>query len=99
VLFVDRSAEVYDVGSGTFAPTEGAMIMGRSGAAAESLPNGTVLIAGGISQFWCVFYDPVVDSFSAGPVTFARFGLSAITLADGSVLLAGGGPIAAQIYK
>jgi hypothetical protein len=119
VLFVGISAEIYDVASGTFTLTMGAMIIGRSAADAALLPNGTVLIAGGMSEGLGVFYsggdmpvptgeridafqteiyDPVVDSFSAGPVIFARYGSSATTLADGSVLLAGGGPMAAQIY-
>jgi hypothetical protein len=81
---------------GEIAPT-GGMAAGRSGHTATLLPNGKVLIAGGMERDGSIFgtaelYDPTTARFrpTAGSMTTPRVGHSAALLRDGRVLLAGG---------
>ena len=93
------SAEVYDVSTGTFTPAGQMKFPRWSWHTATLLPDGTVLIAGGVSHYsdrsrttyTAEIYDPVTRSFlPAGSLAEARMGHTATALADGSVLLIGG---------
>ncbi|HTS56297.1 MAG TPA: kelch repeat-containing protein [Terriglobales bacterium] len=76
---------------------------------ATLLPNGKVLLAGGVSEDFGYFsiaelYDPSTDTFSAtGNMTIARAGHTATLLTDGTVLAAGGqlysSLISAELYN
>jgi hypothetical protein len=90
------SAELYDPASGTFTAT-GDLTVPRLGHTATLLPDGRVLIAGGIetrdaSLFASAeLYDPATGSFTrTGNMTSARALQTATLLADGRVLLAAG---------
>lgn len=81
---------------GEIAPT-GAMSVARSGHTATLLPNGLVLIAGGMERNGAIFgtaelYDPATGRFraTAGSMSTPRVGHSATLLGDGRVLFAGG---------
>jgi hypothetical protein len=96
-------AELYDPATGTFSAT-GPMGTPRVAAAAASLPDGGVLLAGGAETFtkikrsWYTspttigeLFDPVTGTFSpTDPMARPRSGAVAVGLADGSVLVAGG---------
>ena len=98
--------------AGTFAPT-GAMTTPRWGHTATMLPNGKVLVAGGIAGGDPVdgttvllasaeLYDPSAGAFTpTGSMLTARWQATATLLADGRVLIAGGSnalPGSAEIY-
>jgi len=74
----------------------GSMTTPRYGAVAAPLPNGEVLIAGGINSSGGVLssaevYDPATGTFSAtGSMTTPRAGAVAAPLPNGEVLIAGG---------
>ena len=80
---------------GTFTAT-GSMLNRRTEHTATLLPNGKVLIAGGISQFGqgissAELYDPSTGGFSAtGSMSETRISHTATLLPDGQVLIAGG---------
>ena len=81
---------------GEIAPI-GSMKSARSGHTATLLPNGLVLIAGGMERNGSIYgtaelYDPARGRFraTAGAMTTPRVGHSAALLQDGRVLLAGG---------
>jgi Galactose oxidase, central domain len=61
---------------------------------ATLLPNGQVLVAGGIVQvgvFTAELYDPVAGTFTeTGSLTTPRYEHSATLLNDGTVLMVGG---------
>jgi Galactose oxidase, central domain len=107
------SAELYDPFTGTFSIT-GDMTTARTGHTTTLLPNGKVLIAGGVSNLNTPFnssflasaelYDPSAGTFiSTGNMTAARALHTSTLLSDGKILRAGGaghgGPLAsAELY-
>ena len=102
-----QSAEIFDPATGSFSPT-GPMTIGRTAAAAASLPDGRVLVAGGFCDLCpggpgnrqsAEIFDPATGSFSpTGPMNVPRYGDAAAPLPDGRVLIAGGGSQSAEIY-
>src|SRR6476660_5446673 len=78
---------------GTFSPT-GGMSIGRYGHIATLLPNGQVLIAGGLdgnSLAGAELYDPATGLFSStGSMSTARYNHTATLLPNGKVLVTGG---------
>ena len=64
-----HSAEIYDPATNSWSPT-GSMIHGRTDHTATLLPNGKVLVAGGVNANICSsdttteLYDPVTGSWS-----------------------------------
>jgi hypothetical protein len=95
------ASEVYDPATNSFSAT-GAMGTPRYAHTATLLPNGKVLIAGGISTanvgtftenvlLTAELYDPATGAFtSTGSLGTARGGHTATLLANGKVLVAGG---------
>ena len=88
------SAELYDPGSGTFAPA-GSMSAVRYDATATLLPNGQVLVAGGsnssgFSLSSAESYDPTTNTFRPVVMATPRAGQTATLLSDGRVLVVGG---------
>jgi hypothetical protein len=91
-------AELYDPGTGVFAPT-GSLLQPIGGATATRLQDGRVLIAGGYDTGAtqlsdpspAELYDPATGKFTAtGSLAQPRSGHTATLLADGEVLIAGG---------
>jgi hypothetical protein len=93
------SAEIYDPTTGTFSST-GPMAEGRSHHAATLLPDGRVLVSGGvtsggdsISLASAELFDPATGTFTpTGPMTDGRVYHTATVLSDGRVLVTGGCP-------
>ena len=93
------SAEIYDPATGTFSPA-GPLAEGRSHHAATLLPDGRVLISGGVtsggdsvSLASAELFDPATGTFSpTGPMTDGRVYHTATVLSDGRVLVTGGCP-------
>ncbi len=92
------SAELFDPRTGTFTPT-GSMAITRHGHAATLLPDGRVLVAGGLSPDLqgtdladsVEIYDPATGRFTpAGRMLKPRAEHQATLLGDGTVLLSGG---------
>ena len=96
-------AELYGPLTSTFAAT-GRMTANRSFPSATLLPDGTLLIASGISA---ELYDPATGTFtSTGRMTTGRAGHTATLLPGGTVLMAGGQDVVgnfagaiAEIYR
>jgi hypothetical protein len=95
-IFGLDTAELYDPVLQTFTPTHGTMTTPRVDHTATLLPDGTVLIAGGINSVTvssAEIYDPAMDSFHAtGNMTKARGAHAAVLLQNGKVLIVGGDP-------
>jgi hypothetical protein len=97
------TAELYNPATGTFSPT-GNMNQARDGASSTLLPNGKVLIAGGVyftgPNYYTLtvhylasaeLYDPATGTFTlTGSLNTARNGQTTTVLNNGDVLLAGG---------
>ena len=97
------TAELYNPSTGTFSPT-GNLNVARAGPSSTLLPNGKVLIAGGVYYTGtppynlvanylasAELYDPATGTFTlTGSLHTARSSNTATVLADGDVLLAGG---------
>lgn len=92
-----NTAEIYDPSSGTFSGA-GAMTTARTRHFAQSLANGQILIAGGLTSpasanatASAEIYDSATGSFSAiAPMQASRSFMAAASLTDGQVLVAGG---------
>jgi hypothetical protein len=107
------SAELFDPKTGTFGPT-GSLVgptgsMARSDHTATLLPDGRVLIAGGVRPgplppaVSAVLYDPATGTFSpTGSMSSPRADHTATLLPDGRVLIAGGqlneNPASAEVF-
>src|SRR5215510_1197014 len=110
-VLASSGAELYDPASGSFRPT-GNMTTGRYYHTATSLPDGTVLIAGGEGNPYsnpaattgAEIYDPATGAFSrTGDMTTEHIYHKATLLLDGRVLLTGGytseyAPASAELY-
>ncbi|MFI7121768.1 Kelch repeat-containing protein [Amycolatopsis sp. NPDC049868] len=93
------SVEIYDVDSGKWGPAR-SMSEPRFGHTATLLPNGKVLVAGGLNArdaksnhtlASAELYDPETDTWSVtGSMHDARAESQAVLLPDGRVLVAGG---------
>ncbi len=95
---IDGSAELYDPATGLFTGTPG-MSIPRQHHSATLLPDGRVLIAGGLTTgpLWnvttktCEIYDPATGTFSpTGAMHDTRMSHTATLLPDGKVLMAAG---------
>jgi hypothetical protein len=92
-------AELYNPADGGFRPV-GPMLSARAHHSATLLPNGLVLLAGGVDAAGNVLadaelYDPVAGSFTITKfMTTARAFHAATLLADGRVLVTGGEAVA-----
>jgi hypothetical protein len=88
------SVELYDPATGHWT-TGGSLRQARAFAASAMLPDGRVLVTGGISPTGLLasseIYDPAAGTWSAAdPMGTPRAYVAATALADGSVLVAGG---------
>jgi hypothetical protein len=90
-----RAAQVFDPVSGSFAATGDMLDVHGPGVAATRVPDGRVLVTGGIAGTDPVptgeLFDPQADSFGEGAVMSSRRAFHAqVLLPDGTVLVAGG---------
>lgn len=110
VLFVSSAGgQLYDPVTGLFSAT-GSMVTPRNFSTSTLLPNGKVLIAGGVDVNLvplasAELYDPVTGLFSAtGSMSTGRTGDAATLLPNGAVLISGGSNAAgllatAELFK
>ncbi len=106
---VQETAEIFTEATRSFAAT-GSMGVARGRHAAAPLPDGRVLITGGlvpagvgpatIDDKTAEIFDPATGTFSpTGDMTVTRFNHTAIALNDGRVLVVGGnGRNSAEVY-
>jgi len=92
--FARAGAELFDPATGKWSLTS-SLTLPRYGYAAALLPNGKVLVAGGINrlenQLVAEIYDPVAGKWAqTASLKFPRVNSTAITLPNGTVLLVGG---------
>jgi hypothetical protein len=94
---LDRDAELFVLGAGSRQPTGGEMVTRRWGHTATTLPDGRVLLAGGVAAgtgeatATAELLDPVAETFTAtGALADARAYHAAALLEDGRVLVVGG---------
>jgi Bacterial Ig-like domain (group 2)/Galactose oxidase, central domain len=103
------TAELYDPLTGAFTVV-GTMTAPRAGHTATLLPDGKVLITGGLTDSSLAgrdgtdtaeIYDPAKASFLATnkPMVVKRWAHTATLLPDGTVLLVGGGSVVAETYS
>jgi hypothetical protein len=95
-------AELFDPATSTFQWT-GALFQNRDYCKANLLPNGTVLVTGGLQVYsgiaQCELYDPVSGLFStAGTLPKARFKHAATVLPNSKVLILGGAEASGTDY-
>ncbi len=101
-LFSDRevtqvilgAAELFDPATDTWRPS-GDLVHGRMGHTATLLPDGRVLVVGGMDADGAIaaaeLYDPSTETFAVtGSLATARAGHTATALVDGRVLVVGG---------
>jgi len=105
VFGISRTAEIWNPATNQFRLLESTMRVGRAGHSATMLPDGRVLIVGGLSadanyQFAEVF-DPATETFSVfAAVDNRERGLHATAqLPDGTVLVLGGETEATQPFS
>ncbi|XYH98162.1 kelch repeat-containing protein [Sorangium sp. So ce1128] len=97
------SAELYDPDTGDWTPTA-SMCQGRRHHTMTLLPDGEVLVAGGVKDIDSGLasaerYDPEAGRWTcAAPMTHARAGHTATPMPDGLVLVAGGPSATAERY-
>jgi hypothetical protein len=94
------SAEVFDPATNTFSSAGiGSMTVPRNGGAAAALPDGRVLVGGGVSDLFenplssAEVFNPATNSFSSagiGSMTEPRYGGAAAPLGDGRALVVAG---------
>jgi hypothetical protein len=101
-----KLAEVYDPGTNSWSTT-GSTTNGRSaGHTATLLPDGRVLVTGGVNANVCTFdttaevYDPGTGTWSfTGSLAAARYYGTATRLANGKVLVNGGGNRCGSVFS
>jgi N-acetylneuraminic acid mutarotase len=97
------SAEIYNPATGKFTPT-GSMHFARTQFTATLLPNGKVLVTGGLNSgisgtmlASAELYDPNTGTWSmTGSMSTGRMANSAVLLDDGQVLVVGGTDLAGE---
>jgi hypothetical protein len=86
------NAAIAKAAPSTLSASSPPMTVARASATATLLPNGKVLIAGGVGGSTSIeLYDPATNTLSAGPpMGQARYDATATLLPNGKVLIAGG---------
>ena len=99
-----NTAEIFDPTTGSFTPTANTMSANRFAHAATTLPDGRILLSGGVRDGQIVFgtgsplyaatsdiFDPTTNSFSpTGPMQIPRAIHTQDVLTDGTVIAIGG---------